>query len=983
MSNDDKPSGVPRLRTEDLEDPFAPSSSPMTDGASLPGDAASQDTTADLVSDEQPAPPVSMDGPAPVISPSEPTAAGGGDTVTLLAPNPLLQQPKGPQLTRTHLEDLGVFARGGFGAIHKVRDTRLSRIVAMKVLDTPEDRARLRFLQEGQVTAQLSHPNVVPVHEAGSRESKPFFTMQLVRGDTLTRVLQKADLEQDTARELHRILDIFLRVCDALSFAHARGVIHRDLKPDNIMVGGFGQVYVMDWGIALVRGTPGRDGPVPDVAMVQLRRDANAAATDRAGTVVGTPSYMAPEQAQGRLSAIDERTDVFALGGILYFILTGTAPYTGKNSQEKLLKAQAAQLEKPELRAPHRRIPPGLRQIALKALAEDAAARYQTVSALKEDIELFLRGGWWFETRTFVPGEVIIHEGDEADTAFIITGGTAEAYRGEGDDERVLSRMGPGDVFGETAILTDSARSASVRAVSPLSAMVVTRESVEDQFSSDSWMGQIVSTLAKRFKEMERLARQPGAAAPKPDDDVRPAMAPGRKLPRVTLPSRRLDAEARSGEGEAVAGGEKNPFGDEQGSILESATMPLLLDLLGGAGELSEAAALYERSEGDLGPVLLEWAEQSAVPARRRLARMLELARDFESAGRAYELADDFDNAARLFDRGGAHDRAARCYLLQGDRAAAASAFERAELVDEALQVYRDAAMPREEAALLVRAGRFFDAAEVLHTLGDLAAEVSMLRRVPLHDGHRVKAALRLSSLMVASQQFEEAVHLLSDTLTAWNDPSTSSVVGEALMNVFRSMGRPEDAERIREWIAEQVQERLPDDRDEPDTDLDVKADADHATGEILHALQSTKLHPDAYTRLKDLPLFAELSRDELKDVFVLIEETRFPKGERIIERGEAVGGLYVLLEGDAEVLVGDDAEKPINVVGPGDTLGEISLLRGGAGTARVVALDDVRALFLPQARLEEYLLRHPTAATEMYRHLATQLAKRVGALSR
>ncbi len=217
---------------------------------------------------------------------------------------------------KERLRDEGEIARGGMGSIRRLYDTDLLRHIAMKVLDiewAAHPGSKERFLDEARITGQLDHPNIVPIHELvlDARGVPSYFTMTLVDGQTLTSLIAA----QKTQRDLERLLEILVRVCDAMAFAHSRGIIHRDLKPDNVMVGSFGQVYVMDWGCA----------HVCDDRRFAPRR------ADPEGTVIGTVQYMAPEQAWGRIQQIDHRTDVFALGGILYKMLTGRRPIPARS----------------------------------------------------------------------------------------------------------------------------------------------------------------------------------------------------------------------------------------------------------------------------------------------------------------------------------------------------------------------------------------------------------------------------------------------------------------------------------------------------------------------------------------------------------------------------------------------------------------------------------------------------------------------------
>jgi serine/threonine-protein kinase len=242
---------------------------------------------------------------------------------------------------------LGEIGRGGMGAVHRGHDPDLGRDIAVKVLleeHRREPEFVRRFLDEAQINGQLQHPNVVPVHELGwLPDGRPFFTMKLVQGRTLARLLYE---RADPADDRPRFLAIFEQVCQALAHAHARRVIHRDLKPANVMVGAFGEVQVMDWGLAkaLPQGNApdeaSRAGVSPEEVTPIRTLRATAVEGSRAGQVVGTPMFMPPEQAKGEIERIDERADVFGLGGILCVILTGQAPYTGGGLLDLLEKAQ-------------------------------------------------------------------------------------------------------------------------------------------------------------------------------------------------------------------------------------------------------------------------------------------------------------------------------------------------------------------------------------------------------------------------------------------------------------------------------------------------------------------------------------------------------------------------------------------------------------------------------------------------------------------
>lgn len=284
---------------------------------------------------------------------------------------------------------------GGMGVVLETVDQDIRRKVAMKVmLPTQKNNIILikRFLEEAQITGQLEHPNIVPIYEIGIDDnSKAYFTMKLVRGETLESVINKianndrAYLKKYT---LGALVQMFMKVCDGISYAHHKGVLHRDLKPDNIMLGDFGEVMVMDWGISKVLG---REDIYPEDSPLSFRvKDSDFRTID--GQILGTPSYMSPEQARGEVSELDERMDIFSLGAILYNILTYHPPYEGTSSQEKLSKAQTHDVIPPDIRAPKNNIPVELSAICMKAMAFDKKDRYSKVSDLKNDLQLYLDG---------------------------------------------------------------------------------------------------------------------------------------------------------------------------------------------------------------------------------------------------------------------------------------------------------------------------------------------------------------------------------------------------------------------------------------------------------------------------------------------------------------------------------------------------------------------------------------------------------------
>lgn len=418
---------------------------------------------------------------------------------------------------------LGEVARGAIGRIDAAFDPVLGRRVAIKILlpsaDDDGQEAR-KFSEEAQITGQLDHPNVVPIYDLGADRAGPFIVMKLVHGRTLGQILREHPTP-GSVEDLQRLLGVLLRLCDALSFAHSRGVIHCDVKPDNVMVGDHGQVYLMDWGVALLKSQHGApaDRPSPPVS----RRTRSGApwprdATDQvlipdgsadSSSIRGTPAYMAREQLLGKNDQIDERTDVSGMGGVLYEILTQKPP----NDRERLLGAllKGESIEVPRSSPLWPQIPPELRRIVAKALAPEPADRHPNIDALKTDIEQFIQGGGWFETRSFLAGARVVTEGELGDAAYIIESGECEVVKESGGRRIFVRHLGPGEVFGETAVFTGSVRTASVVALTDVTLKIITGESLNRELDRNPWLGAFVRSLAGLFREADARLSQPPA----------------------------------------------------------------------------------------------------------------------------------------------------------------------------------------------------------------------------------------------------------------------------------------------------------------------------------------------------------------------------------------------------------------------------------------------------------------------------------------
>jgi serine/threonine-protein kinase len=290
-------------------------------------------------------------------------------------------------------------ARGGIGVVFVAMDSELHREVALKQIqpqhaDDPTSRAR--FLIEAEVTGRLEHPGVVPVYGLGkSEQGRPFYAMRFVRGQSLKEAIEsfhKSDHEPgrgpaERTLALRQLLGRFIDVCHAIAYAHSRGVLHRDLKPANILLGPYGETLVVDWGLAKVVG---RDDPTPQRAAEMTLRPASPSGSSEtmAGTAIGTPMYMSPEQAEGRLSQIGPASDIYCLGATLYCLLTGQPAIEDNDVEEILARVRRGEFSRP--REVNPRVPAALEAIVQKAMALCPADRYPSAQALADDVERWL-----------------------------------------------------------------------------------------------------------------------------------------------------------------------------------------------------------------------------------------------------------------------------------------------------------------------------------------------------------------------------------------------------------------------------------------------------------------------------------------------------------------------------------------------------------------------------------------------------------------
>jgi serine/threonine protein kinase len=347
-----------------------------------------------------------------------PTGDGAAPTTDGLASAPAAEAAAPPQLAGSRYRPLCLHARGGLGEVYLARDQECDREVALKTVQTSRDdnAGRARFLREAVLTARLQHPGIVPVYGLGAAaDGRPQYAMRFITGETLTaavarlhapapsrlddagplegvvRLLGKVFGDEQAEKErkereaehvlaLRRLLPHVVAAANAVAYAHSEGVIHRDLKPDNVMLGPFGETLVVDWGLARVFGRPEEDSP-PAAAV-------RAAELTQPGDVLGTPAFMSPEQAAGRHDEVGPASDVYSLGATLYVVLTGEPPVHGNKLDFLLARVRRGEFPPPRSVKPS--VPPGLDAICRKAMALRPGDRYPSAAAFAADLGRWL-----------------------------------------------------------------------------------------------------------------------------------------------------------------------------------------------------------------------------------------------------------------------------------------------------------------------------------------------------------------------------------------------------------------------------------------------------------------------------------------------------------------------------------------------------------------------------------------------------------------
>lgn len=395
---------------------------------------------------------------------------------------------------------------GGMGAILQMLDQDLHRISAMKVIlpGFKNDADSLSsFITEAKITGMLEHPNIIPVHEIGLLdEAGLYFTMKLAQGESLKEILVEmgtGNPEYVQKYTTYYLLNIFRKICDSVSYAHSKDVIHQDIKPHNVVVGSYGEVLLMDWGLARYVG---RLDTSSDPDMVSFLKEISIYNQENPDLIKGSPAYISPEQVEGDPRRIDKQSDIFLLGSTLYHIFTLSPPYTGNSMKEVVFKARTCDLIAPEERNPSLQIPEEICRIIKKAMEKDKKDRYQQVDDMIQDIDDLIAGKWsQQEKKYFDQGEMLMTEGDAGEEGYLIVKGKVEVFKEIDGHRTILGTIGEGDIIGEMSLITEETRSASIQALEKTEVVVLTKNLVSQNLKKlPPYMEKIVSTLTERLR---------------------------------------------------------------------------------------------------------------------------------------------------------------------------------------------------------------------------------------------------------------------------------------------------------------------------------------------------------------------------------------------------------------------------------------------------------------------------------------------------
>jgi tRNA A-37 threonylcarbamoyl transferase component Bud32 len=713
-------------------------------------------------------------------------------------------------------------AQGGMGAVLLIKDGDFQRPAAMKVMlsqHAANPEALERFLAEAQVTAQLEHPNIVPIHDLGILEDGTvYFTMKFIEGESLGAVAKRLRSDDPAVAAAERgawpderILMTFLKVLDGLGYAHARGVVHRDIKPDNIMLGTHGEVLVVDWGIAKVLG---RDELGKTVNVAHLRDGDEALSLTRDGSVMGTFYYMAPEQARGDIAALAPPTDIYALGATLYELLTGRRPVGGGSAADIIAKVIAGDI------APPVSVRPGLHEdlaaIVMKAMATDSGRRYQRCADFADDLRRFLAGqavvarrrnlieriGVWVarHRRQVALGAAGLAVAGGAVVATLAIQARADAARADAALAAGVAAAGAGR-WDDAVLRASEALAARPgdRAASELRARAVAEQQLAARAAADRDQAArlaaeaVAAADARRWEEaLDRakaaLALAPVAAAQDALGRASAALADARRAAQERLAAQRKD----EGDGLLARARALPPLDPGLPALLAAAREAYALSAADGVAAagveaaMAELGALQARSDAAR-EAAARTAEAEAEAVRRRLqadesiaAGEAALARGdadaaLAQAAAARRLVPGDERAAAL------RERAALAAREQADAAAAAAARAQARRT-------AGEAMQRAGAAVAAMRAALGERATLAGTISRLEDELKQAAVEAKDRLFTARAAARAAEARVAEQWAlaEGAARTALDSVSGDAEAAEAGAARSLLIELYR-----------------------------------------------------------------------------------------------------------------------------------------------------------------------------------------------------